>query len=581
LAQDAAILSSVGTLAHTMGNLNPAEQLGALVAGAAKHCGEQTAGASSPARAKPSRMVFITGHLRKTVSGDPTPRGEQHCGEERQQESDKQEDGNSQPWRQWSSGSTCSERHVELWVEAKPGATVGWVMSRVIEELASREADVPNIVGLRVIKGGSPAAIAKNKSSKDALARAKSNGSSGSSVRRGSSHPSVLGIDEDELDLREELLVDYGQPIDDAIQEGDCLECVFEVEEPDDFVQPASREAKVAIGDFQIIRVLGSGASCRVVQVRHKVNGSFYAVKVMSKRKLVTNEKKLERAIAEKRVLARMSHPFVVSLHWAFQTRGHLFMVLDYCAGGELFYHLQRKRRFSEEDARFYICEILLGLEYMHSQGILYRDLKPENVLLDADGHVRLTDFGLSKEAAVEEVKSALFQSFVGTVLYLSPEMLRKEGHGFAIDFYCLGCLVYVLLTGSLPHYNGDVKEMCAKRAQGSAFKAPRGCSHDAVALCNRLLDPDPAKRLGSGGQALEVKEQAWFRDVNFIKVYRKEPQPIFPNFPPIDPSHRPDQCFSSEFTKVPVQPTLAGFGTQVSSNEQTIAGFSKVDVLQ
>jgi len=575
-----------------MGNLNGGEQLGALVAGAAKHCGGHSpafsagAKAPSPVRARSSRMVFVTGHLRKTVSGDPIPLGAQVCGEEPEQQRDKQEDGQSQPLRRWSTSTTgiCNERRVELWVEAKPGATVGWVMSRVIEELASCEADVPNIVGLRVVKGGSPAATDRNTSPNDALARPtreSSKGSVGSSVlRENSSRASALGVDEDELDLREELLVDYGQPINCALQEGDCLECVFEVEEPDDAVQPKSQDGKVAIGDFQIIRVLGSGASCRVVQVRHKVNGSFYAVKVMSKRKLVTHEKKLERAIAEKRVLARMSHPFVVSLHWAFQTRGHLFMVLDYCAGGELFFHLQRKRRFPEEDARFYICEILLGLEYMHSQGILYRDLKPENVLLDADGHVRLTDFGLSKEAAAEEVQSALFQSFVGTVLYLSPEMLRKESHGFAIDFYCLGCLVYILLTGSLPHYSGDVTEMCEKRAQGLAFRAPRGCSREAVTLCNRLLDPDPSKRLGSAGQALQVKEQAWFRDVNFIKVYRKEPQPVFPNFPPIDPSKRPDECFSSEFTKVPVKPSLAGFGTQVSSNEQTIAGFSKVDTL-
>merc|ERR1719277_853437 len=156
-------------------------------------------------------------------------------------------------------------------------------------------------------------------------------------------------------------------------------------------------------------------------------------------------------------------------------------MVLDYCAGGELFYHLQKKGRFSELDSRFFICEILLGLEYLHTQGILYRDLKPENCLLDAEGHVRLTDFGLSKENLS---KSALFQSFVGTVLYLSPEMIRREGHGQALDFYCLGCLVYVLLTGSLPHFSGDVHQMCARRAQGQAFETPRGCSPDAVSLC-------------------------------------------------------------------------------------------------
>merc|ERR1719208_15534 len=115
-------------------------------------------------------------------------------------------------------------------------------------------------------------------------------------------------------------------------------------------------------------------------------------------------------------------------------------MVLDFCAGGELFFHLQQRAKFQEVDVRFYASEILLGLEYLHLQGILYRDLKPENCLLDGQGHLRLTDFGLSKEADAAEVRSALSQSFVGTVLYLSPEMIRREGHGFALDFYCLGC---------------------------------------------------------------------------------------------------------------------------------------------
>lgn len=380
------------------------------------------------------------------------------------------------------------------------------------------------------------------------------------------------------------LLVDYGQEVMAALQDGDQLECIFEVEAGSKSLSASSsarasggepaRPDRVGIGDFSVVRVLGTGASCKVVQVRHNGNGQSYAVKVMSKRKIVTHEKKLERAIAEKRLLARLSHPFVVKLHWAFQTRGHLFMVLDYCAGGELFYHLQRRGRFSEPDSRFYICEILLGLEYLHSQGVLYRDLKPENCLLDGEGHLRLTDFGLSKENLSQ---SALFQSFVGTVLYLSPEMIRREGHGVALDFYCLGCLVYVLLTGSLPHFSGDVHQMCARRAKGEGFEAPRGASPDAVDLCQQLLEPDPNRRLGTQGTALEVKGHPWFNDVNFIKVYRKEPQPVFPNFPPIDVAKTPDQNFASEFTKMPMPSQLENFGSAVVG-DQTIAGFSKVD---
>lgn len=275
-------------------------------------------------------------------------------------------------------------------------------------------------------------------------------------------------------------------------------------------------------------------------------------------------------------MLARLSHPFVVSLHWAFQTRGHLFLVLDYCAGGELFYHLQKRGRFSDSDTRFYFCEILLGLEYLHSQNILYRDLKPENCLLEWQGHVRPTDFGLSKENLTQ---SALFQSFVGTVLYLSPEMIRRESHGLPLDFYCLGCLLYVLLTGSLPHWTGDVHQMCARRARGEAFEVPKGISPEAADLITRLLEADPAQRLGGEGQgAMAVKEHPWLSQVNFRKFYRKEQQAVFPNFPPIDPSKMPDNCFSSEFTRVPVPSQLLGFGSTVADSDQRIAGFSKID---
>mmetsp|Transcript_10017 Transcript_10017/g.31854 ORF Transcript_10017/g.31854 Transcript_10017/m.31854 type:complete len:506 (-) Transcript_10017:205-1722(-) len=478
-----------------------------------------------------SNMVLVVGHLR--VGAQPAAVGPEDA----------------------TPRSEPAERCVELWVEVKPGATVGWVMSRVMEELTSKEPDTPNLVGFRV-----------------ASART----ASGPRRRAVASEDKENDRDEAQAAVEEQLLVDYGQEIFSVLRDGDCLECVFEVQAPSLGGKASPEGNRIGIGDFRIVRVLGTGASCRVVHVEHRKSGCDYAVKVMSKRKLVTNEKRLERAITEKRVLSRLSHPFVVSLHWAFQTRCHLFMVLDYCAGGELFYHLQRRGRFAEVDSRFYISEILLGLEYLHSQGILYRDLKPENCLLDGEGHVRLTDFGLSKENLT---KTTLFQSFVGTVLYLSPEMIRREGHGYALDFYCLGCLVYVLLTGSLPHFTGDIKQMVAKRAQGDAFTLPRDCSRTCKNLLEKLLEPDPARRLGTQRQAVEVKEHPWFREVDFMKVYRKEPQRAFPNFPPIDPARAHGQCFSSEFTKVPVPSQLMGFGSTLSTlQEQTIAGYERED---
>lgn len=460
---------------------------------------------------------------------------------------------------------TVPDRRIEVWVETQPGATVGWVLSRVMEELAKKEPDIPTVVGLRVVQGGA-------KGGGRGAASSAPGGGYGASGGAGGARQSLTG----EEGADDGLLTDYGLSVLECLADGDCLECVFEVMAASAGVRTESASPdRVGIGDFSIVRVLGTGASCRVMQVRHKGTKENYAVKVMSKRKIVTHEKKLERAIAEKRVLARLDHPFVVRLQWAFQTKSHLFMVLDYCEGGELFYHLQQRGRFCEDDTKFYISEILLGLEYLHEMKILYRDLKPENCLLDAKGHVRLTDFGLSKENLSN---SQLFQSFVGTVLYLSPEMIRREGHGKPLDYYCLGCLVYVLLTGTLPHFTGDVKEMCARRAKGEAFEPPRGASRLATDLCEQLLEPDPTKRLGTVGEALAVKEHPWFDQVDFHKVYRKEPQACFPNFPPIDPSQTPDRCFASEFTCEQVPSKLDAFGSVVTGKDQVFAGFSKID---
>jgi serine/threonine protein kinase len=297
----------------------------------------------------------------------------------------------------------------------------------------------------------------------------------------------------------------------------------------------------------------------------------------MSKARLFQQEQRLQRVITEKRILARLRHPFVVSLHWAFQTSTHLFLVLDFCGGGELFFHMLQRSRFEERDAMFYFCEILLGLDYLHSQQVLYRDLKQENCLLDEDGHIRLTDFGLSKDSLTQ---SALFTSFVGTAGYLSPEMVARQGHGFPLDYYCLGCLLYCLLTGSLPHYEGDYKAMIQRRVKGEPCAFPPWISLDAQGVLKGLLAPDPTERLGSTRGAIEVKEHPWLHEVDWARVYRREPQPCFPNFPPVKPNNEPSANFASEFTKQHAPEDLRGFsyekGAPIGSHPP-VNGFSQL----
>jgi serine/threonine protein kinase len=461
---------------------------------------------------------------------------------------------------QGMSEDEADNQRVEVWVETQPGATIGWVLSRVVEEMEVRNPAIPTIVGLRILRsrerhcGASPRKSARRDVSGQML--------------------QLLGYEEENLDnITLDLIVDYGEPVDALLNEGDCLECLFDM--VDDFGSDSRRQPKdgVGIGDFSIVRVLGYGASSRVVQVSHKNTGQMHAIKVISKKRIMSNVKELERIVTEKRVLAKLSHPFVVSMQWSFQTAGHLFFVLDYCAGGELFYHLQQKGRFTEPDSRFYISEILLGLEYLHKQGVLYRDLKLENCLLDLEGHVNLTDFGLSRDNLTED---CTFDSVVGTVIYLPPEMIRREGHGLPLDYYCLGCCLSLLLTGSVPHFKeGNVQQLCQKRAQNMGFKVPGGCTVNAGAFLKRLLQPDPQQRLC---QASDAKVHPWMMDVDFEKVYNKEPQPIFPSWPPIAPYQHPGLNFDPELLEVPMPSEfLSGVGSPVGDTPH-IAGFSKVD---
>lgn len=524
-----------------MGNTGVSTGAGTLMGNAtAALMGATGSGNARRPKERKSKMVLVTGHIKQQQAADEA--------EERY-------------------------KKIDVWVENQEGATIGWILSRVMEEMASKEPDVPKVSGLYIVHRDS--ATPGTPSSSTPRTRDSSKGVQVTAGARGPVPDDDKFLDLD--NMQNGIITDYGLSVDQVLGDGDHLECIFEVPEQTSGrrSEASSRPDRVGIGDFSIVRVLGMGASSRVVQVRHKGNGQMYAVKVMSKRKIVTHEKKLERAIAEKRVLAKLKHPFVVSLQWAFQTKGHLFLVLDYCAGGELFYHLQCRGKFNEPDTKFYISEILLGLEYLHGQGVLYRDLKPENCLLDAEGHVRLTDFGLSKENLTE---SAVFQSFVGTVLYLSPEMIRREAHGLPLDFYCLGCLVYVLLTGCIPHFTNDVTQMCARRAAGEAIQVPPNITPEAVNILQKLLEADPATRLGTEGGAMSVKDHPWFHGIDWAKVYRKEQQSIFPTFPPIDPTRNPNQCFSSEFTRVPVPSQLLGFGSAVPQDEHAIAGFSRVE---
>ncbi|CAD8135939.1 unnamed protein product [Paramecium octaurelia] len=277
-------------------------------------------------------------------------------------------------------------------------------------------------------------------------------------------------------------------------------------------------EEKIGPQQFQVIGLIGKGSFGEVYLVQK--SNQLYAMKVLHKSRIMKHN--LTRyALTERNVLSITSHPFIVKLRFAFQTQDKLFMILDYCPGGDLGEVLQKQKRLPENIVKNYLCEIVLALEDLHKRDIIFRDLKPDNIVLDTEGHALLTDFGLSKEGILEPNTGA--RSFCGSVAYLAPEMLKRSGHGKAVDWYLLGVVMYELLVG-LPPYYANNREELFYNIENAQLKIPSYISNEAKNLLKALLQRNPAKRLGSGkGDSEEIKAHQYFQDVNWEVVYNRE----------------------------------------------------------
>ena len=209
-------------------------------------------------------------------------------------------------------------------------------------------------------------------------------------------------------------------------------------------------EEKVGPSSFSIIKLIGKGSFGEVYLVRKISNKKLYAMKVLHKCHIMA-QNLVKYALTERNVLTITCHPFIVKLNYAFQTNEHMFLVLDYAPGGDLGEYLQREKMFTEERARMYLAEIILALQHLHQKGIIFRDLKPDNIVIDEEGHALLTDFGLSKEG-ISDNQAA--KSFCGSVAYLAPEILKRSGHGKSVDWYLYGVLMYEFLVGTPPYFS-------------------------------------------------------------------------------------------------------------------------------
>ncbi|XP_052025868.1 ribosomal protein S6 kinase alpha-2 isoform X1 [Apodemus sylvaticus] len=277
---------------------------------------------------------------------------------------------------------------------------------------------------------------------------------------------------------------------------------------------------------FELLKVLGQGSYGKVFLVR-KVTGSdagqLYAMKVLKKATLKVRDR--VRSKMERDILAEVNHPFIVKLHYAFQTEGKLYLILDFLRGGDLFTRLSKEVMFTEEDVKFYLAELALALDHLHGLGIIYRDLKPENILLDEEGHIKITDFGLSKEA-IDHDKRAY--SFCGTIEYMAPEVVNRRGHTQSADWWSFGVLMFEMLTGSLPFQGKDRKETMALILKAK-LGMPQFLSAEAQSLLRALFKRNPCNRLGAGVDGVEeIKRHPFFVTIDWNKLYRKEIKPPF-----------------------------------------------------
>ncbi|KAI9314502.1 kinase-like domain-containing protein [Dichotomocladium elegans] len=304
-------------------------------------------------------------------------------------------------------------------------------------------------------------------------------------------------------------------------------ERLYEVSLNQDFVSSSVKDEskiprkRVYKEDFEVLKLLGRGAYGKVTLCRHAATKKLYAMKVLKKASLFVHSKNAEYMKTERQILEEVRHPFIVQLMYAFQTDDRLFLILEYAMGGELFTHMAAEQMFSERVARFYIAELVLALGHLHSVGIVYRDLKPENCLLDAEGHVLLTDFGLSKVAVDGKANT-----FCGTAEYMAPEVLMEMNYDKSVDWWTLGILMFEMLTGDTPFRAANHKKTM-DAIQNKKLQIPYYVTSEAKDLLNRLLRKNPNTRLGHGDDGTEqVKAHKWFKRVKWSQMEGREVQP-------------------------------------------------------
>ncbi|XP_056654718.1 mucin-16-like isoform X3 [Monodelphis domestica] len=338
----------------------------------------------------------------------------------------------------------------------------------------------------------------------------------------------------------------------------------------------------LGLQDFDLIRVIGRGSYAKVLLVRLKKNDQIYAMKVV-KKKFVHDHENTNWVQTEKHVFEQASsNPFLVGLHSCFQTRSHLFLVIEYVNGGDLLFHMQRKNKLPEEHTRFYAAEICIALNFLHERGIIYRDLKLDNILLDTEGHIKLTDYGICKEGLGPGDTT---RTFCGTPNYIAPEILRGEEYGFSVDWWALGVLMFEMMVGRSPF--DIITDKLDMATEDDLFQVilekpiqiPRFLSVKASRVLKGFLNKDPKGRLGCQPQTgfSDIKSHMFFRSIDWDLLEKKQALPPFQ--PQITDDYGLDN-FDTQFTSEPVQLTPDDENVIKRIDQSEFEGFEYINPL-
>ena len=283
---------------------------------------------------------------------------------------------------------------------------------------------------------------------------------------------------------------------------------------------------KLTFHDFIKLKVLGKGSFGEVLLVKLKANNKYYAMKILIKKQVKLRHQEAHTK-AERDLMVKINCPFIVSIKFAFQDEYKLYIITEFMQGGEMFFHLHKEKRFSNEKARFYIIEIILAIEFLHKHNMLYRDLKPENIMVDSNGHIKLTDFGLSK--MFTKTKEKAF-TICGTPQYLAPEILSDDGYDNSVDWWSLGCVMYEMLVGKAPFKIPKGSYLSADLYK-KKISIPEYVTPEAKDLISKLLIPNPKNRLGYGKDGSQkIKDHPYFEGINWQDAWdRKLEPPLVP----------------------------------------------------